>query len=193
MKDKYTRTNVHDVHMRTVIVRLDFSCECDLKKLIGLFSDSFKKLFKEGPLTKESHDIQISLKDKDFDSISKKLSIPVESVKKMEFVRYFGFKNGACEAFLDISRCYMCLFIKCKDNNYDGLSQYIEPVKGAIKVLSKKHFGFCPVRIGIRKVRTQIFQQFQHLINVFEPFVYPTSLLASENQVTLKKEYIDVH
>ena len=157
MKSKYLRENIRDVHMRSVIVRLDFAYDGEFKKLTELFNESFIKLFREYPKSINNHDIQISLRDKDIASISKNLSLSVESVRNMEFFRYEGFKNCACEAFLDVSPCYMCLNIKCKDNNYDGLTKYIEPVKGFISILSKKSSSFSPICLGIRKVRGQVF------------------------------------
>lgn len=192
MKSKYLRENIRDVHMRSVIVRLDFAYDGEFKKLIEIFNESFIKLFKEGPNSIKNHDIQISLRDKDIASISKNLSIPVESVRNMEFFRYEGFKNCACEAFLDISPCYMCLNIKCKGNNYDGLTKYIEPVKGFISILSKKSSNFIPIRLGIRKVRGQVFSQYEEIGGVFESFVFPECPLITNKQRTLKREYIDI-
>ena len=88
MKSKYLRENIRDIYMRSVIVRLDFAYDGEFKKLIELFNESFIKLFKKGPKSINNHDIQISLRDKDIASISKYLSIPVESVRNMEFFRY---------------------------------------------------------------------------------------------------------
>ena len=193
MEDKslYTRNNVHDKKMRLVIVRLDYICDCTFNKLKSLFEAAFKKIFLEAPKVYENHNIQINLSDKDFVSISRNLNIPIDEIKELQYVRYSGFKNGNCFAILDISECYMCLTIKC-ENNYDGLTDYVEPIKGAFTILQNKGINLTLKRLGIRKIRIEDFDLLNDIKEVFEPFVYNIPSFGTLNNVNLKSEYVDV-
>lgn len=190
-KSIFTRQNVHDKKMRLVIVRLDYICDCQFNKLKSLFDAAFIKTFLNPPVVYENHNIQINLSDKDFVSISRNLNIPIDEIKELEYVRYTGFKKGNCFAILDISQCYMCLTIKC-DNNYDGLTDYVEPIKGAFTILQNKGVYLSPKRFGIRKIRVEDFGLLDDINMVFEPFVYNIPSFGCFNKVSLKSEYIDV-
>lgn len=193
MKNKsiFTRLNVHDKKMRLVIVRMDYVCDCTFKKLKSLFDDAFNKTFIYPPVMYENHNIQINLSDRDFLSISRNLSISIDEIKELQYVRYAGLKKGNCFAILDISQCYMYLTIKC-ENNYDGLTNYVEPIKGAFTILRNKGVNLSPKRFGIRKIRIEDFSLLDNINGVFEPFVFNMSSFGCSNKVSLKSEYSDV-
>lgn len=191
-KSKFTRQTVHDKKMRLVKVRLDYRCDCELKTIRSLFDDAFKKSFSNEPEIFEYHDIHdINLSNEELVSISRNLDISVDEIKELPFIRYSGFKRGKCHAFIDISQCYMCLTIKC-ENNYDGLADYVEPIKGAFTIFQNKGFELKPRRFGIRKIRIEDFVRLDDLETVFEPFVYNLPSFGHHNKTNLKSKYVDV-
>ncbi len=188
-KSLFSREKVHDKKMKVVIVRLDFAGINDLNDLIKVFERN-GKVFKKKKVM-ENREINVSFREKDFESISRSLSIPVEAIKNERFVRYEGIDSGMCDVSLDISQFYLCLTIKCEEN-YDGLTNYVAPFKGAIKFFTEKFDYFSPKRLGIRKVRVQKLKSLNELVNVYEPFVFMPPNYNIKNPLTKKSEYFDV-
>lgn len=164
------RNQVHDNHMKFVIVRLDYSGVTDSTELVKLFDKKFPKAFKdrEYVITRE---ISLALRKEDLVSISEAVSVPISVIEKEKIVRYRGLINVPGDVTLDISQFYICMTIKYNEN-YDGFNNYVEYFKGAITLFKEKVDYFSPRRLGIRKCRVENFTQLERLNAVFEPFVF---------------------
>ncbi|MCQ2340633.1 MAG: hypothetical protein MJZ79_07665 [Paludibacteraceae bacterium] len=189
-KSIFSREKIHDINMRVVIVRLDFAGINDLNDLVKTFEKNFPKAFKH-KCVMENREVNVSFREKDFESISKSLSLPIETIKSERFVRYEGIEGCMCDVSFDISQFYLCLTIKCHDN-YDGLMSYVAPMKGAIKLFKEKFHYFVPKRLGIRKVRVQTKDIMHEFNEVFEPFVFGFPTFGLDNPISRKSEYFDI-
>ena len=161
----------------------------DVNELIKAFEKK-GKIFKMKTVM-ENRGINVSFREADFESISESLSIPVESIKHERFIRYEGLDNCRCDVTFDISQFYLCLTIKCK-NNYDGLTNYVAPFKGAIKLFLEKIQYFEPKRLGIRKVRVETKANIRGVSEIFEPFVFSLPLYGIPSPLIRKSENFDV-
>lgn len=188
-KSIFERNKIHDTNMKVVIVRLDFAGVNDVNELIKFFEKNGKVFWKKNVM--ENREINISFREIDFESISESLSIPVEAIKSERFVRYEGLDNCQCDVTFDISQFYLCLTIKCQ-GNYDGLTNYVAPFKGAIKIFCEKVPYFEPKRLGIRKVRVEVKDNIQNISDSFEPFVFKTPFFCISSPLIRKSEYLDV-
>lgn len=188
-KSIFARERIHDTNMKVVIVRLDFAGVNDINELIRIFEKS-GKVFK-GKRVMENREINVSFRETDFKSISESLSIPIEVIKSERFVRYEGLDNCQCDVVLDISQFYLCLTIRCQ-KNYDGITNYVAPLKGAIKIFGEKVPYFKPKRLGIRKVRVEMKDEVSQLSKCYEPFVFMTPLYCISSPLIHKSEYFDV-
>ena len=164
------RSQVHDTHMKYVILRIDYSGVTNSSKLVDLFDKRFPKAFRNRNWIAQ-REISVAFRQEDLQAISKAVSVPINVVDKEPLYRYSGFRQGQCEASLDISQFYMCMTINC-DNNYDGLDNYLECFKGAVSIFKDKVDYFHPRRLGIRKCRVQDFDTIAAINNVFESFVF---------------------
>ena len=189
MKDNITRASVKDQNMKVVIVRLDYSGVNDLNEVIKLFDKKFPKAFKSKRAV-ENREINLNFREVDFQTISDSLSIPINAIKRERFIRYEGINNCNCDVTLDMSQFYLCLTIKC-NNNYDGITEYIAPLKGAIKIFKDKIPYFSPKRLGIRKVRVESNQNISYFSSIFEPFVFPKLMFNIGQDSLMKSEYLD--
>ena len=190
MKQGFTRNNIKDTFMKVVIVRLDYAGVNNLNEVIKLFDKKFPKAFKRKNIV-ENREINVNFRETDFQSISDSLSTPVNAIKRERFVRYEGINDCQCDVTLDMSQFYLCLTIKC-DNNYDGLTNYIAPLKGAIKIFKEKIPYFSPKRLGIRKVRVENNNNINHFSTIFEPFVFPKLVFNIGRDKLVKSDYLDV-
>lgn len=189
-KSAFLRERIHDKNMRVVIVRLDFAGISDLNDLIKTFDKGFPSTFKR-KCVMENREVNVSFREKDFESISKSLSIPVEAIKSERFVRYEKIEGCNCDVSFDISQFYLCMTIKCQ-NNYDGLTNYVAPLKGAIKLFKDKFNYFSPKRLGIRKVRVQTENSLKEFQDIFEPFIIEPHNFNINQPRLRKSESIDV-
>lgn len=191
-KDKniFSRQSIKDVNMQVVIVRLDFAGVSDSNDLVKLFDKKFPKSFRRRSVV-ENREININFRESDFKSISDSLSLPINAIKKERFVRYEGMENCSCDVCLDMSQFYLCLTIKCQ-NNYDGITNYVAPFKGAINLFIDKIPYFTPKRLGIRKVRVETKPSIDDFRSIFEPFVFPRPFYIDSKLSDKKSEYIDI-
>lgn len=165
------RTQVHDTHMRYVILRLDYAgVTMNSDELVKVFDDRFPKAFKQRNYV-TTNEVSLAFREEDFEDISKSASIPVNAIKRERVVRYSGIKDAKCQAFFDISQFYVCMTIVC-DGNYDGLNQYVDIFKGAITLFRDKIPYFRPRRLGIRKCRQQEHVSIQDINTIFESFAF---------------------
>ena len=164
------RDQVHDTHMKYVIMRIDYSGVTNSTKLVDLFDKRFPRAFRNRNLVTQ-REISVAFRQEDLQTISKAVSVPINVVDKEPLYRYSGFKQGRCQATLDISQFYMCMTINC-EHNYDGLNNYLECFKGAISIFMNTIDYFHPQRLGIRKCRVQDFDTIEAINNVFESFVF---------------------
>ena len=185
-KSEIQRHQVHDTHMKYVILRLDYSGVTDRKTLIKLFDNRFPRAFKkrDNVITKE---VSLTLRQEDLKTISAAVSVPVSVIEKEPIIRYSGVTNVKGDVTLDISQFYICMTIKY-DENYDGLDKYLEYFKGAITVFKSIDY-FCPRRLGIRKCRTQNFMSEDDVNKVFEKFVFDDENLRIGSLGKLPREY----
>ena len=186
-KETIQRGDVHDKHMKYVILRLDYSGVTDSKALTRLFDDRFPKAFNER-LNVVTREVSLTLRKEDLKAISDAVSVPVSVIEKEQIVRYNGLKTVKGDVTLDISQFYICMTIKY-DNNYEGLDKYLEYFKGAITVFKNKIDYFCPRRLGIRKCRVQDFYTVDELNTVFEKFVFDEDGFPIGKLGVLPREY----
>ena len=181
------RNQVHDNHMKFVIIRLDYSGVTDSAELVKLFDKRFPKAFKDRGyvITRE---ISLALRKEDLVSISEAVSVPISLIEKEKIVRYRGLNNVPGDVTLDISQFYICMTIKYNEN-YDGFNNYVEYFKGAITLFKEKVDYFSPRRLGIRKCRVEAFSQLELLNTVFEPYVYNDPNLPIGNFGDSMREY----
>lgn len=164
------RSQVNDTHMKYVILRIDYSGVTNSSKLVDLFDKRFPRAFRYRNLVTQ-REVSVAFRQEDLQAISKAVSVPLNVVDKEPLYRYSGFRQGQCQATLDISQFYMCMTINC-ENNYDGLDKYLECFKGAISIFMNAVDYFYPQRLGIRKCRIQDFNTIEAINNVFESFVF---------------------
>lgn len=188
-KSKFVRERVHDTNMKVVIVRLDFAGVSDVNELIKVFEKT-GKIFKKKNVM-ENREINVSFREVDFESISESLSLPIEAIKSERFIRYEKLENCLCDVTFDISQFYLCLTIRCQ-GNYDGITNYVAPLKGAIKAFREKLSYFEPKRLGIRKVRVELKDNIKELSDNFEPFVFNIPSYSIVSPLVKKTEYFDV-
>lgn len=188
-KEQYTRNRVHDIHMKEIIIRLDYTGVRDGMDLVKLFDKRFPKIFKRSQDI-YNNEFSLSLRKDDLKDISESINVPINVIQKEKIVRYIGMKNVACDVILDISQYYLCMTIKC-DGNYDGLDNYVECFKGAISVFGDSLPYFTPKRLGLRKIRVEDKPTINDFENTFEPFVFHIPKYSIDGANSLKSEYSD--
>lgn len=169
-KDLIRRDQVHDTHMKYVIIRLDYSGVQDSGELISAFERRFLsdyRVKKEGEMRK----VSVTYSEEDLRNISKAVKASVREIENEKIARYVELKNVKGAVTLDISKFYICMTIGY-DENYEGLRQYLDSFKGAITTFKDKFGYFSPKRLGIRKCRVQEFTSAEEMNSVFEQFVY---------------------
>ena len=174
-KNEIRRENVHDTHMKSVLLRLDYSGVASLDELREVFDDTFPNAF-NGRQMVSTRGVSVTLRKEDLNTISKAVSVPVSVIEKERVWQYKGMEGVNGEVTLCISQYYTYMMIQYKDN-YDGLNAYLRYFLGAIAVFKNKIPYFCPQRLGIRKCRVQNFKSADEISHYFEPFVfYDTNL-----------------
>lgn len=187
-KQTIQRSQVHDKHMKYVILRLDFSgVTMNSDELVKVFDHRFPKVFKERSYV-ITNEVSVTLREEDFEEISKSASIPVNAIKRERVVRYSGIKDAVCQVSLDISQFYLCMTINCQDN-YDGLSKYVEVFKGTITLFREKIPYFYPRRLGLRKCRQQQHVSMQEVNTIFESYAFYDENLNLGNRGAFPIEY----
>ena len=181
------RNQVHDAHMKLVIIRLDYSGVIDSSELIKIFDKRFPRAFQNRNYV-VAKEISLALRKDDFNSISEAVSVPVSVIEKERIVRYSGLNNTSGDVTFDISQFYICMTIKYNEN-YDGFNNYVQYFKGAISLFKDSVAYFSPKRLGIRKCRVETFSQKEMLNSVFEPFVFDDSNLPIGNLGDSLREY----
>lgn len=169
-KDLIRRDQVHDTHMKYVIIRLDYSGVQDSVELIRAFERRFLSDYRykqEGEMRK----VSVTYSEEDLQNISRAVKASVKEIETEKIVRYVELRNVKGAVSLDISKFYLCMTIGY-DENYEGLGRYLDSFKGAITTFKDKFGYFSPKRLGIRKCRVQEFTSVADMNSVFEPFVY---------------------
>ena len=169
-KDSIQRSDVHDTHMKYVILRLDYSGMQDV--------DALKKEFHKrygGNFSKEEVGVlksaSLTFREEDLKAISKAVTASIRDIENGQIFRYRGLKHVKGDVTLDISQFYLCMTIGYHDD-YEGLNKYLDSFKGAITTFKEKFSYFTPKRLGIRKCRVENFRQIQEIDRVFESFVF---------------------
>ena len=169
-KENILRHQVHDKHMKYVIIRLDYSGVQDSGELIKAFERRFLSDYRTRK-TGEMKKVSVTYNEEDLQNISKAVKASVKEIETESIMRYEGLKNVKGVVTLDISKFYLCMTVGY-DENYEGLSRYLDSFKGAITIFKDKFGYFAPKRLGIRKCRVQQFNNIQDLERIFEPFAY---------------------
>ena len=189
-KERFKRGKIHDVNMKIVILRIDYSGVADTGELCKLFDKNFPDAFRE---RNEYHnkEFNIQFRKEDVETIRNTLSLPVGVIEKESVMRYQGLKQGGiCDVILDISKYYLCMTIKC-NNNYDGLDNYIDKFKGAITLFKTKIPYFRPRRLGLRKVRVESKARIEEFQDIFEEHLFNRHIYGYKSPALLRKEFID--
>ena len=189
-KDSITRAEVHDKHMKEVIIRLDYAGVSDVSELVKIFDKTFPKTFKNRSDVYNT-EYKMTLSQDVIKDISDTVHIPVNVLQKEKIVRYTGMRNVHCNVILDISQYYLCMTIEC-DENYDGLDKYVECFKGSITAFSSRQDYFQPKRLGLRKIRVESKKTIQDFNKIFESFVLNIPNYSICQKDNLKSTYIDV-
>lgn len=171
-KKDIQRENVHDMHMKSVILRLDYTGVANINTLIDAFDAKYKTEFpsRQSVSTRE---VSVALRKEDLNAISKAVMVPVNIIEKERIWQYKGLQGVNGIVTLCISQYYTYMSIEYKDN-YDGLSSYLSYFIGAITTFKEKEQYLCPQRFGIRKCRVQDFEidQIGDMDKTFESFVF---------------------
>lgn len=183
------RNKVHDTHLRSIILRLDFQGVSDYRTLVNLFDKSYPKKFKSRA-ERYHQQVDFSLREEDIKQISEVLSIPVRVLERQSFLHYEDMVDVKCKTMLDISQFYICMTIVA-DKNYEGFDKYSDCFKGAISLFKSKVSYFQPVRLGLRKTRVEFFDDMTNVNQRFASFVFPNNHFGLDQTVRERKEYRD--
>lgn len=164
------RNQVHDTHMQSVLLRIDYTGVSNIEVLINVFDEKFPSVFQYRQMV-ATRGVAITLRKEDLNSISKAVSVPVSVIEKEQVCQYVGLAGVNGEVTLCISQYYTYMMIQYKEN-YDGLNAYLKYFLGAITVFKEKVPYFCPQRFGIRKCRVQNFENAYDIASYFESFVF---------------------
>ena len=184
------RSNVKDVYVKQVIIRLDYNGVSNEEKIISSLNDNkcFDSSWSAGWSYHNDIKIRSSYRQDDFEQISKSLSIPVEQIEKNIFFRYEK-KVAGIKVVFDVSRYYLCLNLLC-DKNYTGLDEYIDLFSKVKNTVFGKEPFANPKRFGIRKIREQDFNQIEDVFKVFRKNCFPGNPVKGLENIA--SEYTDV-
>lgn len=80
-KEQYTRNRVHDIHMKEIIIRLDYTGVRDGMDLVKLFDKRFPKIFKRSQDI-YNNEFSLSLRKDDLKDISESINVPINVIQK---------------------------------------------------------------------------------------------------------------
>lgn len=183
-KTDVKREKVKDPCLRQIIIRLDYAGVSDVVDLVKIFEKKFPSDFRSKD---EVYSRNYAIRQDDLKEISETLSVPVKIIQDERIIRYSGLKNVNGKTTLDISRYFICMTIDL-DNEYEGLTNYVDKFKGAITGFKDMAY-FNPRRLGIRKIRVERFDYISDAIPRFEPFVYPNPGFSLNEPTTNKVVY----
>lgn len=181
------RNQVHDTHMKSVLLRLDYSGVASLDVLREAFDQKFPKAFMARQMV-SSRGVEVTLRKEDLATISKAVSVPVSVIEKERVWQYRGLEGVNGEVTLCISQYYTYMMIQYRDN-YDGLDAYLNYFLGAINEFYNEIPYFFPQRFGIRKCRVQNFESIEEIYHYFEPFVFHDENLPIGNIAQTPREF----
>lgn len=168
-KSGIKRSDVHDSHMRTIILRLDY-LGAEYKALDNACKKNLENIFskRKETIVKE---IKMTLPKEMLFSVSESVSMPINIIEKDRMMRYYDMKGTEDEVSLDISQYFLCMKVVCK-NRYRGLDKYSRCFKEVIKLFKDNVPYFNPIRFGLRKQRIQDVNALNELDGIFEQFTF---------------------